>query len=123
MLILPGGPSILDDIHGPAIGLGIGGGDWPVGAMQLPEHWALALYTDGLIEARTGSRKQRLGLDGLGRLVTSAMPDGRLDSDHLMKLVASATRNPDDDVAMLLIDREAMQDLAPPTSSSAARVL
>lgn len=44
-------------------------GEWPSASMALPEEWALLLFTDGLIEGTVGSSGDRLGLDGLLRLV------------------------------------------------------
>ena len=108
LLIGRDGPSMLDDVRGAALGLGIRAAR-PVGTRELTPGWSLALYTDGLIEARATGNKPRLGLDGLGQLVVRAMLDGRLDADRLMRLVAAATEDPDDDVAMLLVDSSKMK--------------
>ena len=48
---------------------------WPASEHALPERWSLLLYTDGLIEGRTGVGTARLGGEGL-----AAMVRGELDA-------------------------------------------
>jgi serine phosphatase RsbU (regulator of sigma subunit) len=94
---------------GPPIGLG--NGEWPSTSLELPEQWSILLYTDGITEARVGDGPDRIGEDGLKRLIEahiSAKPDWRAEPDgllaelieHAESLNAGALS---DDVAMLLI--------------------
>ena len=48
---------------------------WAAHEHALPERWSLLLYTDGLIEGRTGVGTARLGGEGL-----AAMVRGELDA-------------------------------------------
>jgi serine phosphatase RsbU (regulator of sigma subunit) len=43
--------------------------DWPVGEVALGDSWTLLLYTDGLIEGRIGTGPERLGSDGLTKII------------------------------------------------------
>ncbi|WP_019972794.1 PP2C family protein-serine/threonine phosphatase [Mycobacterium sp. 141] len=54
---------------GPALGLG--GQDWPVNILDLPEDRGLLLLTDGLFEGRVGPGDERLGEAGLLQLARS----------------------------------------------------
>ncbi|MEU4621802.1 SpoIIE family protein phosphatase [Actinoplanes sp. NPDC023801] len=71
--------------------------------------WSLLMYTDGLIEGRTGAGQERLDVDGLCKLLDE--PDAReLPLPELPQwLVSRADRDNGgplaDDVAMLLISR------------------
>ena len=42
---------------------------WTAHELALPERWSLLLYTDGLIEGRTGVGSARLGGEGLAAMV------------------------------------------------------
>ncbi len=99
----------LDERRGPALGLGAGGGRgviWPVSEHAVHGSWSFALYTDGLIEARSRKKQERLGLDGLLALVRQAWRPGGLDADAVLAHVAALAgpQGSDDDVAMLLVD-------------------
>jgi len=43
--------------------------NWPVSEVALGEAWTLLMYTDGLIEGRTGAGPERLGSDGLTEII------------------------------------------------------
>jgi serine phosphatase RsbU (regulator of sigma subunit) len=98
-----------DGSTGPAIGLG--DGPWPTVATELPESWAVLLYTDGIVEGRIGEGPERVGEERLRRIVAERMaadPDWRARPasllDGLLDAVeALAAGPPVDDVAMLLI--------------------
>jgi serine phosphatase RsbU (regulator of sigma subunit) len=98
-----------DAVGGAAIG--VGAASWSARSFDLPREWALLLYTDGIIEGRVGSGAERLGEQGLHRLVEEAIrrrPDWRDNPQALLdELVSSAERLNGgplvDDVAMLLI--------------------
>jgi len=108
VLVQEGGAiSTIDCARGPALGLDAGHDDaWPVQERALEGHWALALYTDGLIEARTDQGRSRVRVEGLLTLVGEALRDGRLDPDALLKRVAGLTGpgGHEDDVALLVVD-------------------
>ncbi|MFB0630944.1 SpoIIE family protein phosphatase [Streptomyces sp. AB3(2024)] len=82
----------------PGTPLGTGGRDFPVQEVPLPPGTLLALYTDGLIEAR--DRDLDEGLERLARaLRRAAQPLEALCEDILAGLLPAA---PQDDVAVLL---------------------
>jgi serine phosphatase RsbU (regulator of sigma subunit) len=98
----------LDD-GGPPIGVFAGAG-WPEVRFALPADWSLLLFTDGVIEGAVDGSLDRLGEDGLQRLIVDYVrrcPDWRSDPHGLLhELIARAqTLNGNalsDDVAMLL---------------------
>ncbi len=49
---------------------------WTAYDYELPEQWSLLLYTDGLIEGRTGIGNDRLGGDGLAAMVRGVLDSG-----------------------------------------------
>ena len=57
---------------GPALGITPGLRRWQPTALPLPASGALMLYTDGLIEGRSGPGPERLGADGLIGLLADA---------------------------------------------------
>ena len=59
------------DGGGPPIGLFVGS-EWPESRIELPDAWALLLYTDGVIEGGVNRSPDRLGRGG------SAAPDRRV---------------------------------------------
>ncbi|MEA2301271.1 MAG: hypothetical protein QOE44_1806 [Solirubrobacteraceae bacterium] len=87
---------------------------WPAARYELPPSWSILLYTDGLIEGRVDAGPDRLGEDGLHRLIVDhldRLPDWRADPDGLLRqLIERATDlNGDelsDDVAMVLVGTE-----------------
>ena len=50
---------------GPVLGLLPGRASWPVTAVPVHRHGAVMMFTDGLIEGRTGTGFERLGEHGL----------------------------------------------------------
>jgi len=98
------------DGGGPPIGL-FADEQWPETRLELPDGWAMLLYTDGLIEGRVGPGPERLGEDRLRDLIAdyvAACPDWRSRPEGLLsELLAQADeRNGEelsDDVAMLLV--------------------
>jgi serine phosphatase RsbU (regulator of sigma subunit) len=43
--------------------------DWPEAPLELPAGWSILLFTDGVIEGGVGGGPDRLGEDGLQRLI------------------------------------------------------
>lgn len=97
-----------DTYGGPPIGLRLGG--WQSESFALPPRWALLLFTDGIIEGRTGEGVERLGEEGLHGLIRgyiAAHPAWRERPDALLEaLVAEAHelngKALSDDVAMVI---------------------
>jgi serine phosphatase RsbU (regulator of sigma subunit) len=97
--------------------------DWPAGEVQLGERWSVLMYTDGLIEGRIGTGPERLGSDGLIKVIEKARaqaPAGptndRQENERIIDSVISQARefnggDLDDDLAVL-----AMSCSVPPDS-------
>ncbi|WP_413471652.1 PP2C family protein-serine/threonine phosphatase [Streptomyces sp. MB09-02B] len=98
------------DNGGPALGL-LPNARWPRTQIELGAAWSLMLYTDGLIEGRIGQGKERLGQDGMVEMVRRQLAEG-LRGEELLRAAVNEVRNLNggeltDDVAVLLLDREA----------------
>jgi serine phosphatase RsbU (regulator of sigma subunit) len=101
-------------VHLP-VGLGLGR-PLQTTTVPLPDEWTLMLYTDGLIEGRTGAgASERLGIDGLTSVLTrlTAARPGWADDpaallDALMDRVEQLNGGPHaDDVAALIVSSAA----------------
>ncbi|MFF3487589.1 PP2C family protein-serine/threonine phosphatase [Streptomyces sp. NPDC002701] len=95
---------------GPALGL-LPNARWPRQQVELGGEWSLMLYTDGLIEGRTGEGKERLGQDGMVDMVRRQLAEG-LRGEELLRAAVNEVRDLNggeltDDVAVLLLDRVA----------------
>ncbi|MGH2864259.1 MAG: PP2C family protein-serine/threonine phosphatase [Solirubrobacteraceae bacterium] len=98
---------------GPPIGLD--GASWSTMPLELPPGWAMLLYTDGIIEGKVAAGPERLGADGVERLIREHIanaPDWRQHPEALLdELVRRAEElnggELSDDVAMLLIGSHA----------------
>jgi serine phosphatase RsbU (regulator of sigma subunit) len=98
------------DNGGPALGL-LSNARWPRTQIELGAAWSLMLYTDGLIEGRIGQGKERLGQDGMVEMVRRQLAEG-LRGEELLCAAVNEVRDLNggeltDDVAVLLLDREA----------------
>lgn len=84
---------------------------WEPRTVSLPERWTLLLYTDGLIEGRTGSGPERLGVEGLTAAIDAlggALRDPAGLLDDLLVHVEQLNGGPHaDDVAALLLSSSA----------------
>ena len=108
LLILDGGIQALEPRRAdPPIGV-VDDASWTALDRPLPDRWSLLLYTDGLIEGRTGMGAGRLGGEGL-----AAMLRGLLDAGTpglVTSLVERAEELNDgpmlDDVAAFLVQRQ-----------------
>jgi serine phosphatase RsbU (regulator of sigma subunit) len=98
----------------PPPGLGGQAGDWPGTQVKLGDSWSVLLYTDGLIEGRTGRGSERLGSEGLIDLIGKTLDEpadpaaGRLDDDQLLDRLVEQVRelnggDLDDDLAILAL--------------------
>jgi serine phosphatase RsbU (regulator of sigma subunit) len=106
------GTSISGLSKGPgSAGIGIGNGLWRSELVALPGAWTILLYTDGIIEGRVGEGPERLGEEGLHRLIAKRIaerPDWQEQPRALLdQLIEDAERMNggalSDDVAMLLV--------------------
>ncbi|HEY5262307.1 MAG TPA: SpoIIE family protein phosphatase [Solirubrobacteraceae bacterium] len=102
--------SALSSAHGSA-GIGMGNEEWTAQQVRLPAGWTILLYTDGIVDGRVGPGHERLGEEGLHKLLAEQMaqlPDWRDQPGALLDgLIAGAERLNggalSDDVAMLLV--------------------
>ncbi|MFF8959366.1 PP2C family protein-serine/threonine phosphatase [Streptomyces sp. NPDC014894] len=94
---------------GPALGL-LPRARWPRRQVELGGAWSLMLYTDGLIEGRSGpGEKERLGDEGMLRMINRRLSAG-LEGEALLESAVSEARELNggeltDDVAVLLLSR------------------
>ena len=112
---------------GPPLGI-VDDVSWPVTEVVLPDPWGLLLYTDGLIDARAGGGKARLGDEGLAEVVQAELraPDGEeRELVHAVVERAEALNGGPllDDVAAFLIQGAPRREEpdAQPRSSGAVR--
>jgi serine phosphatase RsbU (regulator of sigma subunit) len=89
--------------------------EWPSAPVELGDSWSVLMYTDGLIEGKTGSGPERLGSDGLIKLIESERvptaatgPAGRPAHERLLDAVITSARelnggDLDDDLAVLIL--------------------
>lgn len=96
----------------PGIGLAP---DWPSAQVELGYAWSVLMYTDGLIEGKVGGGPERLGSDGLIRLIEAErgaspagqQPDQQANERLIDSVITSARElnggDLDDDLAVLMI--------------------
>jgi serine phosphatase RsbU (regulator of sigma subunit) len=93
----------------PLLGIGARATGWAGMALELPDRWELLLYTDGLIEGRTGVNGARLGSERLVDLVRERADTRASESGQALieRLIATARElngeELTDDVAVLLL--------------------
>jgi serine phosphatase RsbU (regulator of sigma subunit) len=110
-LLLTGGSVAAVPAHyGPVLGV-FEHAERPPSDVHLPaEDWSLLLYTDGLIEGRSGEFDRRLEVTGLQDLIAIAQEEGVHRGELAKWLVARAAAANDgplaDDVAMLMVSPE-----------------
>ena len=98
---------------GPAIGLG--DGPWEASEAELPERWAVLLYTDGIVEGRIGDGPERLGDTRMAAMVSERMredPSWRERPKELLQWLLDSVEALGsgplvDDVAMLVLGNRA----------------
>ena len=96
---------------GPPLGI-LDDARWPAYDVALPGAWSLLLYTDGVMDGRVGPGQERLGEDGLARLVAAARDGAGERPEELVRLVVERAEDLNagplaDDVALLLVARRA----------------
>jgi serine phosphatase RsbU (regulator of sigma subunit) len=87
------------------------GSEWPEARFELPVDWSLLLYTDGIIEGSVGRGADRLGEEGLRRLIADYVqrrPEWRSEPQRLLSQLITDAKELNgeelsDDVAMLLV--------------------
>jgi serine phosphatase RsbU (regulator of sigma subunit) len=102
-----GSPQELSVLHrGPPLGV-VADGSWKSNHVDLGSGWTLVLFTDGIIEGRTGQGSERLGAEGLMAMFARLMPGASklgLVADQLVHEVEAANGEPlHDDVALFLL--------------------
>ncbi len=83
---------------------------WTAYEHALPERWTLLLYTDGLIEGRTGVGTARLGGEGLAAMVRGELDASEAGAPGLVATLVERAEELNggpmlDDVAALLVQR------------------
>jgi serine phosphatase RsbU (regulator of sigma subunit) len=85
-------------------------GSWESHEIELGSAWTLLLFTDGIIEGRTGPGRERLGDDGLTELLVRLVPDASklgLVAERLVHEVEGANGEPlGDDIALFLLSND-----------------
>jgi serine phosphatase RsbU (regulator of sigma subunit) len=103
-----------EQVRGPLLGI-VGQPQWPSLPLELPEHWSVMLYTDGLIEGLDGQAgsgydgaRHRVGEQGVLDILTDGMSRGARGSDLVQATIAEVeARNGGpltDDVAVCLVE-------------------
>ena len=92
-----------------------GGSEWPSAPVELGQDWSVLIYTDGLVEGKTASGPERLGSDGLIKLIENERahdPAGhsqlRQENEGLVDALIRQARelnggDLDDDLAVLVL--------------------
>jgi serine phosphatase RsbU (regulator of sigma subunit) len=97
--------------RGPLLGI-VNQPKWPSLHFDLPEHWSIMLYTDGLIEGldapAEGPRRQRVGEQGVLDILADGLATGTRGSELIQATIAEVeARNGGpltDDVAVCLVE-------------------
>jgi serine phosphatase RsbU (regulator of sigma subunit) len=95
---------------------GITGGTlWPSALVELGQDWSVLIYTDGLVEGKIGTGPERLGSDGLIKLIEKERAQDPADqsplrqqNEHLVDALIAQARelnggDLDDDLAVLVL--------------------
>ncbi len=107
LLLIEGEATAVPATHGAVLGV-FEEAERPASLVRLlGDDWSLLLYTDGLIEGRTGDGDSRLGVAGLSELISNGLGRGIAHEDLARWLVTRAEEANGgplaDDVAMLVL--------------------
>ncbi len=92
-----------------------GGSRWPSAPVELGQDWSVLIYTDGLVEGRIGTGPERLGSDGLIKLIEKERAQDpashsplRQENERLVDALIGQARelnggDLDDDLAVLVL--------------------
>jgi serine phosphatase RsbU (regulator of sigma subunit) len=103
---------VLQVDHTPGMMLGVEqNADWPPHEVTLPDEWGLLLFSDGIVEARTGDdARDRFGVPGLRAAVAQLWHRRATASVDLEGLVAAVKAGHEaaltDDVTLLLLSHD-----------------
>jgi serine phosphatase RsbU (regulator of sigma subunit) len=104
------GPTTVEWLEPPAgPALGLGGTEWPLNELELPEGHGLVLLTDGMFEGHSGEGNERLGEAGLLDLARSltALPGQEFVTALIdgVEQRAEAHGGLSDDIAVVRVER------------------
>jgi serine phosphatase RsbU (regulator of sigma subunit) len=104
------GPTTVEWLEPPAgPALGLGGAEWPLNELELPEGHGLVLLTDGMFEGHSGEGNERLGEAGLLDLARSltALPGQEFVTALIdgVEQRAEAHGGLSDDIAVVRVER------------------
>jgi serine phosphatase RsbU (regulator of sigma subunit) len=108
ILVSASRPKLLSDASGgPPLGLALED-RWPAHEVEIGSGWSLLLYSDGIYEGHVPEQADRLGIEGLLDLLADG-PGLPADApERLIERVEELNGGPlDDDVALLLLTRDA----------------
>ncbi|WP_242453369.1 SpoIIE family protein phosphatase [Mycolicibacterium sp. P9-64] len=104
------GPNTVEWLEPPAgPALGLGGNEWPLSELELPEGHGLVLLTDGVFEGHSGEGNERLGEAGLLELARSLT--ALSGSEFVTALIDGAEKRAEahgglsDDIAVVRVER------------------
>jgi PAS domain S-box-containing protein len=120
ILVTDVGTELLEEAEGLLLGMPLDSA-WGTTRIELPERWALLLYTDGLPEARLApGSSERLGLERFTAYVAATKPLAASGLDSALRRLqrdarAQAGEAIEDDVALLLLRSREGAGQAEPT--------
>lgn len=104
------GPNTVEWLEPPAgPALGLGGNEWPLSELELPEGHGLVLLTDGVFEGHSGEGNERLGEAGLLELARSLT--ALSGNEFVTALIDGAEKRAEahgglsDDIAVVRVER------------------
>ena len=103
---------ITDAAPGPPLGLG-GTDSLTASEVDIGPSWSLLLYSDGIYEGRVAGQLERLGIEGLMKMLSGSVSGGamHLDAELLIDSIEELNEGPlDDDVALLAVTRDGSGD-------------
>jgi len=99
---------VTDAAPGPPLGLDASD-SLTAGEVELGPSWSLLMYTDGIYEGRVAGQPERLGIDGLMKMLSGSGSRStmHLNAELLIDSIEELNEGPlDDDVALLAVTRD-----------------